>query len=169
MKFPSSKGKVITVHDDQRTARECYVASLKVEPIKPERERRVNMISRSVDLDLDPRLHDEDRARPSGQLKTFRLGNGEKQVSSLGTDLRAEEKIELTSLVQKNSDLFIWSATDMPGIDPDFHCHKLSICREARPVAQRKRKMAVERSHVVEEEVKKLLSAYFIREVTYST
>ncbi|XP_020229420.1 uncharacterized protein LOC109810376 [Cajanus cajan] len=32
MKFPSEEGIVITLHADQKTARECYFASLKVQP-----------------------------------------------------------------------------------------------------------------------------------------
>jgi len=39
MKFPSSEGEIITVHGDQKTARECYAASLKLEPKKHEAER----------------------------------------------------------------------------------------------------------------------------------
>ena len=31
MKFPSSTGNIVTIHVDQKTARECYVASLKVD------------------------------------------------------------------------------------------------------------------------------------------
>nr|KYP42541.1 Retrovirus-related Pol polyprotein from transposon 297 family [Cajanus cajan] len=57
----------------------------------------------------------------------------------------------------------------MPGIDPSFMCHRLSICSAAKPVAQRKRKMGMERKIAVELEVAKLLQAYFIREVQYTT
>ncbi|XP_020211150.1 uncharacterized protein LOC109795981 [Cajanus cajan] len=32
MKFPSRDGQVITMHADQKTARECYLSSLKVQP-----------------------------------------------------------------------------------------------------------------------------------------
>jgi len=39
MKFPSSKGDIITVHVDQKTTRECYVASLRMVPMKPEVEK----------------------------------------------------------------------------------------------------------------------------------
>jgi len=34
MKFPSATGDIATMHVDQRTARECYVASLKFEPTR---------------------------------------------------------------------------------------------------------------------------------------
>nr|KYP55197.1 Retrovirus-related Pol polyprotein from transposon 297 family [Cajanus cajan] len=57
----------------------------------------------------------------------------------------------------------------MPGIDPNVMCHKLSICAEARPVAQRKMKMGTDRKLAVETEVAKLLEARFIREVHYTT
>jgi len=32
MKFSSTTGDIVTVHVEQKVARECYVASLKVEP-----------------------------------------------------------------------------------------------------------------------------------------
>jgi len=35
MKFPSPTGDIITVHVDQKTARECYAASLRVECMRP--------------------------------------------------------------------------------------------------------------------------------------
>nr|KYP74121.1 Retrovirus-related Pol polyprotein from transposon 297 family [Cajanus cajan] len=57
----------------------------------------------------------------------------------------------------------------MPGIDPHFMCHKLSVCANARPIAQRKRKMGTDRKLAVEAEVAKLIEARFIREVQYTT
>nr|KYP56681.1 Transposon Ty3-G Gag-Pol polyprotein [Cajanus cajan] len=57
----------------------------------------------------------------------------------------------------------------MPGIDPSFHCHRLSVCKDAKPVAQKKRKVGGERARAVKEETTKLLQAGFIREVRYST
>lgn len=66
-------------------------------------------------------------------------------------------------------DLFAWSVTNMFEIDPSFHCHKLAICKDAKPVTQRKRKMGKERYQVVQQEVVKLMAAQFIREINYST
>ena len=65
MKFPSSKGDVITVHIDQKTMRECYVASLQLESMKPEAEKskkkakgKEEMQSVNVtDLDLEWIMH----------------------------------------------------------------------------------------------------------------
>ncbi|XP_020211745.1 uncharacterized protein LOC109796485 [Cajanus cajan] len=43
MKFPSEEGTIITLHADQKTARECYFANLKVQPT-PKPRRDVNVI-----------------------------------------------------------------------------------------------------------------------------
>jgi len=40
----------------------------------------------------------------------------------------------------------------MPGIDPDFLCHHLSMDATVRPVRQRRRKFNEERQLVVREE-----------------
>nr|KYP60058.1 Transposon Ty3-I Gag-Pol polyprotein [Cajanus cajan] len=57
----------------------------------------------------------------------------------------------------------------MPGIDPKFLCHRLVVCRDARPVVQKKRKMGDEKRKAANAGVHKLLQAKFIREVTYTT
>lgn len=57
----------------------------------------------------------------------------------------------------------------MLGVDPEFHCHRPVICLDARLVAQRKRKLNLERGKFMDKEAKKLLSARFIREVQYIT
>ena len=52
------------------------------------------------------------------------------------------EKV-VNRVLEANADLFAWSMSDMPEIDPEFHWHKLALFPEAR----------------------KLLSVGFIREV----
>jgi len=42
----------------------------------------------------------------------------------------------IKEVLKQNVDLFAWSTTDMPGIDPNFISHKLSIFSEAKPIAQ---------------------------------
>ncbi|XP_020232147.1 uncharacterized protein LOC109812565 [Cajanus cajan] len=66
MKFPSDKGKILTIHADQKAARECYFASLRVSPVEEQRQKskRVHAIAPSasdalVDWDLDPRMNNE--------------------------------------------------------------------------------------------------------------
>ncbi|RDX88904.1 hypothetical protein CR513_29447, partial [Mucuna pruriens] len=53
----------------------------------------------------------------------------------------------------------------MPGIDPGFMCHRLSVAPKARP----NRRQGLEKRRAIKEETGKLLAAGFIREVQYST
>jgi len=55
----------------------------------------------------------------------------------------------------------------MPGINPDFLCHHLTMDVKVRLVRQRRRKFNEERCLVVKEETQKLLSAGHIREIQY--
>ena len=56
----------------------------------------------------------------------------------------------------------------MPGIDPNFICHHLSLHPNSKPVAQKKRKMSSEKQLAIEEEIRKLLEAGIIRDVQYT-
>jgi len=62
MKFPSDRGSVATVYADQKTARECYVASLKLKPTETTSKRNVTQ-RMIVMTDLDPRINDDMRMK----------------------------------------------------------------------------------------------------------
>ena len=47
----------------------------------------------------------------------------------------------IAQVLTTNVGLFAWSTLDMLGINPKFHNHRLAIYLEARPIAQRKRKL----------------------------
>nr|KYP74109.1 Retrovirus-related Pol polyprotein from transposon 17.6 [Cajanus cajan] len=57
----------------------------------------------------------------------------------------------------------------MLGIDANFIFHRLAIHKEAKPVAQRKRRVGGERREAIIPETQKLLNAGFICEVRYTT
>ena len=56
----------------------------------------------------------------------------------------------------------------MPGVDPEFVCHRLSLRLGSIPVAQKKRKMGPERQAAIEKQVKELLDAGLIQEIRYA-
>uniref|UniRef100_A0A2N9G447 Integrase catalytic domain-containing protein n=1 Tax=Fagus sylvatica TaxID=28930 RepID=A0A2N9G447_FAGSY len=56
---------------------------------------------------------------------------------------------------------------DMPGIDPATICHKLNVDPSIRPIKQKRRVLAPDRNQAISDEVEKLLTAGFIREVFY--
>ena len=45
----------------------------------------------------------------------------------------------IKEVLRHNSDLFVWSTSDIPIIDPDFVCHKLSTLSQAKPIPKRKK------------------------------
>ncbi|XP_020225377.1 uncharacterized protein LOC109807267 [Cajanus cajan] len=174
MKFPSESGRIITVHADQKAARECYFASLRLPRLgatEPSREKRVHSVAQDLEtvVDFDPRMEQDERVEPIEDRYPLIIGPTNQHVTYLGSNLSETERREIENVVKKNKDLFAWRPADMPGIDPTFLCHRLSVCREAKPVAQRKRKMGEERKKAVEAETSKLLEAGFIREIQYTT
>jgi len=85
----------------------------------------------------------------------------------LGRRLSQEEQDQVATVISRHLDAFAWSASDMPGIDPDFICHHLTMDPKVRPVRQKRIKFNEERRIVVQEETKKLLSVGHIREIQY--
>ena len=55
----------------------------------------------------------------------------------------------------------------MPGIDPSVITHHLNVYPSSKPVRQKKRVFAPERDNAIKEEVQKLTTTQFIREVYY--
>ena len=56
----------------------------------------------------------------------------------------------------------------MLGIDPSVITHRLNVCPSFKSVRQKKRVFAPERDNATKDEVQKLITAKFIREVYYS-
>jgi len=45
----------------------------------------------------------------------------------LGKSLGQETEDQTVEVISQHLDAFAWSASDMPGIDPDFLCHRLTM------------------------------------------
>ncbi|XP_068344201.1 uncharacterized protein [Pyrus communis] len=91
------------------------------------------------------------------------------KTTKIGSRLRPEENEELTTFHKENHDVFVWSPSDMPGIDPKIACHKLHINPAAKLVIQKRRHFAPERVAIIKAEIDKLLKAGFIEKVAHST
>ena len=89
------------------------------------------------------------------------------KTTRIGTTLGPEMRIRLIQFLKENLDVFAWSHEDMPGISSKVIQHKLNVNLERKPVQQRRRAFAPERDQAVIEEVTKLLTVGFIREVYY--
>jgi len=64
-------------------------------------------------------------------------------------------------------DAFTWSSVNMPRIDPDFLCHRLTMDEKVKPIVKRRRKFNEERRLIIREETQKLLNVDHIREIQY--
>ena len=69
--------------------------------------------------------------------------------------------------LKKNVDLSAWTIFVMPGVSPDIMSHKLSVLKEARSVAQKKRNHGDEKRLATKEETDKpSRSALFVKSDT---
>ncbi|XP_015969079.1 uncharacterized protein LOC107492551 [Arachis duranensis] len=162
MKFVTDDGSIGTIRGDLETAVACDNASLSL--------RKKSKEASDVFLaDLDARVEDKPRPEPEGDLEKFRIGDEEEKFTFVNKSLPQELKESLIEMIRANRDLFAWTPADMPGIDPKVISHHLAVKAEARPVAQRRRKMSAERAEEVAKQTANLLEAGFIREVDYST
>ena len=89
------------------------------------------------------------------------------KTTRIGTMLSPEMRARLIKFLKGNLDVFAWSHEDMPGISPEVIQHRLNVDPNRKLVQQRRRAFAPERDQAVAEEVTKLLTAGFIREVYY--
>jgi len=106
----------------------------------------------------------ERRSEPVENVVERQIGG---RTFCLGRRLSQEEQDQVAAVISRHLDAFAWSASDMPGIDPDFICHHLTMEPKVRPVRQRRRKFNEKRRLVMQEETRKLLSAGHIREIQY--
>lgn len=107
-----------------------------------------------------------DRIEPHGELHLIRIGvkGGQTTMAVSGLDLILEKELEV--ILWKNRDLFAWAAIDMPDIHPLIMTHRLTLFKEAKPVAQKKRRSGAKKATTINNEVKKLKEIGFIHEVT---
>ena len=117
----------------------------------------------SINAPLAENVQNE-RPRPEDNIVERQIGG---KVFKLGRLLSQGEQEEVTAVISRHLDAFVWTAADMPGIDPKFLCHHLTMDTKVRPVRQRRRKFNEERRLVVKEETQKLLNAGHIREIQY--
>jgi hypothetical protein len=85
----------------------------------------------------------------------------------IGAYLNPEEEKELIQFLNKNKDVFAWSAKDLQGVDRDIIEHALETDEKIAPKKQKLRKMSEEKVKAVEVEVQRLQDAKVIREVKY--
>uniref|UniRef100_A0A2N9I6A6 Integrase catalytic domain-containing protein n=1 Tax=Fagus sylvatica TaxID=28930 RepID=A0A2N9I6A6_FAGSY len=151
VRFPTEHG-IGELKGDQATARECYFASL-----GPEATHQTMKIDEGHKL-----------VEPTEELEVIALDDDEpSKTTSIGTKMDRTIREAVISFLKSNLDVFAWTHDDMPGIDPATICHKLNVDPSIRPIKQKRRVFAPDRNQAISDEVEKLLTAGFIREVFY--
>uniref|UniRef100_A0A2N9HFP5 RNA-directed DNA polymerase n=1 Tax=Fagus sylvatica TaxID=28930 RepID=A0A2N9HFP5_FAGSY len=151
VRFPTEHG-IGELKGDQATARECYFASL-----GPEATHQTMKIDEGHKL-----------VEPTEELEVIALDDDEpSKTTSIGTKMDRAIREAMISFLKSNLDVFAWTHDDMPGIDPSTICHKLNVDPSIRPIKQKRRVFAPDRNQAISDEVEKLLTAGFIREVFY--
>ena len=137
---------------DQATARECYFASL-----GPEAKHQ------TMKIDEGHRL-----VKPTEELEVIVLDDEKPhKTTCIGTKMDGTIRESMIKFLKSNLDVFAWTHDNMPGIYPATICHKLNVNPSIRPIKQKRRVFAPDRNQAISDEVEKLLTARFIREVFY--
>jgi hypothetical protein len=84
-----------------------------------------------------------------------------------GSQLSEEQEKTLLKFLFNNRDVFARSANDLCGVNRDVIEHSLNVNPTIRPRKQKLQKMSDDKAKGARNEVKRLLSAGVIREVTY--
>ena len=89
------------------------------------------------------------------------------KFTRIGTSIGEKTKQDLVGFLKKNTYVFAWSHEDMPGIDLSVITHRLNVSPSYKPICQKKIVFASERDNAIKEEVHKLVTTKFVREVYY--
>ncbi|XP_072056251.1 uncharacterized protein [Arachis hypogaea] len=170
VKFPLQDDQVVTVHGDHKEARQCYNISMKFQNRSTQQVNNVDLKQKEHTLaDLDPRADFLERPKPSDDLQKVYFNNDPNKFTYVGTSINTTKLQAITTFLQEHADLFAWTPSDMPGIDPKIISHKLAINPAVRPVQQKKRKLGEEKKRASLEETQKLINAEFIKEIRFTT
>jgi hypothetical protein len=85
----------------------------------------------------------------------------------LGSQLSDEQEKTLLRFLFNNKDVFAWTTNDLCGVNRDVIEHSLNVDPSFRPRKQKLWKMSDDKDEGARNELKRLLSASVIREVTY--
>ncbi|XP_050233002.1 uncharacterized protein LOC126681503 [Mercurialis annua] len=112
---------------------------------------------------------EDDLAQVQDDLLEINLGT-EKSPKPIYINAGLDEgfREQLIALLIEFRDCFAWSYEEMPGLDPDIAEHKLPLKSGFRPFRQPPRRMSREVDTLIQDEIKRLEDAKFIREAQYT-
>ena len=111
----------------------------------------------------------EAQIQPEEELKEIDLGTepGSRKPVFISSQLVAQEREQLVTLLQKYRDVFAWTYDKVPGLDPRLVVHSLNVDPGMKPVVQPVRVFHTEVEAQIVQEVKKLLMTGFIKPIQH--
>ncbi|XP_049386034.1 uncharacterized protein LOC125850203 [Solanum stenotomum] len=102
----------------------------------------------------------ENKEKPNlDETETINLGDSAELVreTRISVHLTPSQRKDLIDLLRQYIDVFAWSYDDMPGLSTDIVSHRLPIDPSCPPVKQKPRKIKLDLSLKVKEEVSKFI------------
>lgn len=111
---------------------------------------------------------EEEPMKLTKELEDVELLEGDpSKVTKVSGELNLSIKWRIVVFLKEKLDLFTQTHEDMPDIDDRVIEHQLNVDPMKKPIQQKFRVFASERNMAIMEEVEKLLTVGFIREVFY--
>ncbi|XP_050222312.1 uncharacterized protein LOC126672403 [Mercurialis annua] len=124
---------------------------------------------RIEDIRLATRKLEDDPTQVQDDLFEVNLGTDDSlKPIYINAGLDEGFREQLVALLVEFCDCFSWSYDEMPGLDPDIAEHKLPLKSGFRPFRQPPRRMSREVDTLIQDEIKRLEDAKFIREAQYT-
>ena len=119
--------------------------------------------------EIPKELVKEAQIQPKEELKEINLETelGSRKPVFISSQLMTQEREQLVALLQKYRDVFAWTYDEMPGLDPGLVVHFLNVDPGIRPVVQPAKVFHIEVEALIIQEVKKLLTAGFIKPIQH--
>ncbi|GJU83433.1 hypothetical protein Tco_1285798 [Tanacetum coccineum] len=86
----------------------------------------------------------------------------------ISSQLSAQNKRKLVSVLKKHTEAFAWKMTDIPGICPSFCKHKIQLPDDKKPFFQKQRRLNPNMQEVDKKEIMKLLDTGIIYPIANS-
>ncbi|GJX23761.1 reverse transcriptase domain-containing protein [Tanacetum coccineum] len=86
----------------------------------------------------------------------------------ISSQLSAQNKSKLVSVLKKHKEAFAWKTTNILGICPSFCKHKIQLLDDKKPVFQKQRRLNPNMQEVVKKEIMKLLDTGIIYPIANS-
>lgn len=126
LKFPV-KDKVGEVRGDQKSARECYLATTKSVHMIFDDELNGAEVMTGDRVEKPEMMEGDPKPRPVENLISIQIGATTEEITYIGSHLMPHDRARLIGILKENRDVFAFKADEVPGIRPKVMTNNPSI------------------------------------------